>query len=64
MMRNESTNAALASQCGRRRRTLPNTPGISASVPAVICPITAQSSRDAGYTASRPMAITSYQGSW
>jgi hypothetical protein len=64
MIRNVSTNAALASQCGRSRRTLPYTPGMSASVAAVICPMTAQSSRDAGYTASRPMAITSYQGSW
>jgi hypothetical protein len=64
MSRNVSTNAALASQCGRSRMTLPKTPGMSASVAAVICPITAQSSRDAGYTASRPIAITSYQGSW
>ena len=61
MSQNESRKASLASQCGCSGRTVP---GMSAIVPAVSCPITAQSSRDAGYTASRPMAITSYQGTW
>ncbi len=61
MSRNESMKASLASQCGCSARTLP---GMSAIVATVSCPITAQSSRDAGYTASRPMAIVSYQGSW
>jgi hypothetical protein len=61
MSRNDSMNATLPSQCGCSRRMLP---GMSATVPAVSCPITAQSSRDAGYTASGPMTIVSYQGSW
>jgi len=34
-----------------------------ANVAIVNCPITTQSSREAGYTASSPIAIVSYQGS-
>jgi hypothetical protein len=45
MSRKELRNSSLASQCGRMGATVP---GMSATVPAVSCPITAQSSRDAG----------------
>jgi len=43
--RNETRKASLASQCGCNASTVP---GISAIVPAVSCPMTAQSSREAG----------------
>jgi hypothetical protein len=42
----------------------PAFPGISANVAAASRSSTSQSSRDAGYSASRHSTIASYQGSW